>query len=69
MISEQVTRHQLAAANAAFVMSYEIGSIGGPVIGGMAMDHFDRFGLPVAVALAALLLPLFGFKARRQRQE
>ncbi len=66
MISDQVTRDQLAAANAAFVMTYEIGSVGGPILAGMALDHFARFGLPLIVAVAALLLPLYGFKPRRR---
>ncbi|MET1025714.1 MAG: MFS transporter [Dongiaceae bacterium] len=64
MISDQVPVSQLAAANAAFVMAYEIGSMGGPVIAGAAMDYLERYGLPLAMALVALLLPIFGRRRR-----
>jgi len=42
---------ELAAANTAFVMVYELGSISGPVLVGAAMDAVGRQGL-VAVAVA-----------------
>lgn len=55
LLGERFQPAQLAAANAAFVMMYEIGSISGPVSAGAALDRWPVYGLPVAVALAAAL--------------
>jgi len=47
---------QLAAANVAFVMAYQVGSAGGPILAGTAMDIFGPEGLTGVVAAAALVL-------------
>lgn len=53
LLGERFPAAQLAAANAAFVMMYESGSIAGPIASGAALDLWPDYGLPVAVALAA----------------
>jgi len=53
LLGERFPSGQLAAANAAFVMVYEMGSIAGPVISGAALDRWPVFGLPCAVGLVA----------------
>jgi len=55
LLGERFQPAQLAAANAAFVMMYEAGSITGPVISGAALDHWPRLGLPVSVGVVAAL--------------
>jgi MFS family permease len=51
---------QLAAANVAFVMAYQVGSAGGPILAGTAMDVFGPEGLAgVVVTSAVILLALF----------
>lgn len=50
---------QLAGANTAFVMIYEIGSISGPVASGFAMDAWGANGLVVTVAAIAAAFLLF----------
>ena len=51
---------QLAAANVAFVMAYQVGSAGGPILAGTAMDVFGPEGLAgVVVTSAVMLLALF----------
>lgn len=58
LLGERFPSSQLAAANAAFVMIYEAGSIFGPVASGAALDRWPSYGLPVAVGIvAALFIP------------
>jgi MFS family permease len=47
---------QLAAANTAFIMFYNIGSSTGPIVAGAAMDLWSRNGLVVVIAAAAAIL-------------
>ncbi len=42
---------ELIAANAALIVSYGLGSLLGPVLGGAAMDLWNPQGLPVLLAL------------------
>jgi len=59
LIGERVQPGALAAANAAFIFAYGVGSLIGPPVMGAAMDGFDPFGLMTAFAgLAALYLLL-----------
>jgi MFS family permease len=60
LMGERFPATELAAANAAFVMMYEVGSVGGPIISGAAMDQWPLYGLPVVVAAVAGALFLFG---------
>ncbi|WP_119461774.1 MFS transporter [Rhodospirillaceae bacterium SYSU D60014] len=56
---------QLAGANTAFVMIYEIGSISGPVISGFAMDIWGGNGLVVTVGTVAAAFLLFSLLRAR----
>lgn len=60
LMGERVPANQLAVANAAFVMMYELGSFSGPIIAGAAMDGWPIFGMPVVIALASAAFVLFG---------
>ncbi|HNB29388.1 MAG TPA: MFS transporter [Alphaproteobacteria bacterium] len=53
LLGERFPSSQLAAANAAFVMVYEMGSIAGPVASGAALDRWPVYGLPCAVGVVA----------------
>ncbi len=55
LLGERFRPAQLAAANAAFVMTYEVGSIAGPVVSGAALDQWPALGLPIAVGIVAAL--------------
>ncbi len=55
LLGERFQPAQLAAANAAFVMVYEVGSIAGPVVSGAALDRWPVYGLPVSVGVTAAL--------------
>lgn len=55
---------QLAAANTAFVMFYNIGSSSGPIIAGGAMDLWSRDGLAATIAVAAALLIVIALRRR-----
>jgi len=67
LMGERFAPANLAAANAAFIMMYELGSMTGPVVVGGAIDLWSRFGLPVVVAVAALALLAFGLVTNRRR--
>src|SRR5262245_8334005 len=60
LMGERFQTTELAAANAAFVMMYEVGSFGGPIVAGGAMDLWPLYGLPIVVAAAAAALLVFG---------
>ena len=53
VMGESFPRAELAAANAAFVIMYEVGSVGGPFVGGAAMDLAGPQGLMLVLALVA----------------
>ncbi len=65
VLGQQVPTAQLVLANAAFLMSYEAGAVGGPLLGGLAMDLWPPHGLAVVVAAAGLLLAGYAVRARR----
>jgi MFS family permease len=60
LMGERFSASELAAANAAFVMMYEVGSFCGPIAAGGAMDQWPLYGLPIVVAVAAGALFVFG---------
>jgi MFS family permease len=60
LMGEKFPAADLAAANAAFVMMYEVGSVGGPILSGAAMDVWPLYGLPIVVAVIAGALLFFG---------
>ena len=49
---------RLAAANTTFVIFFNMGSATGPIIAGIGIDLSKHWGLPVAMALPALILGL-----------
>lgn len=53
LLGERFPSSQLAAANAAFVMIYEAGSITGPIVSGAALDRWPELGLPISVGIVA----------------
>jgi MFS family permease len=55
LLGERFRPAQLAAANAAFVMLCEVGSITGPVVSGAALDYWPNWGLPISVSVVAAL--------------
>ncbi len=65
VLGQQVPRGQLVLANAAFLVSYEAGAVGGPLLGGLAMDLWPPHGLAVVVAATGLLLAGYAVRAGR----
>jgi len=49
---------ELAGANTMFVMTYCVGGVLGPSIGGYALDAWPHWGLPVLLSAAAASLPV-----------
>ncbi len=58
LVGQSVPAAQFAAANAAFIVFYESGSITGPAVGGAAMDLVGPHGLLGVIAAASLALIL-----------
>lgn len=54
-IGQKVPVHDLAVANAAFLITYQVGAMVGPSIGGVAMGLWQPHGFVVAMVAAALL--------------
>ena len=67
LMGERFPAAELAAANAAFVMMYEVGSFFGPVVAGGAMVLSPLYGLPIVVAAAAGALVVFGLVRNHRR--
>lgn len=67
LLGDGFPRAQLAAANVAFVMAYQVGSAGGPILAGMAMDIIGPEGLAGVVVASALVLlaAFFGMAPKR----
>jgi MFS family permease len=55
ILGERSSLAELAAANTAFVMVYEVGSVSGPILAGAAMEVAGRDGL-IALTVAACAL-------------
>ena len=69
MLGERSSLAQLAAANTAFVMVYELGSVSGPIVVGAAMHAAgpDALAAVAAAACLALLLADTRWRAGRAR--
>jgi MFS family permease len=67
LLGERFQPAQLAAANAAFVMTYEMGSITGPVVSGAALDQWPALGLPIAVGIVAAMFIVIAVARRPSR--
>ncbi|WP_420432087.1 MFS transporter [Hyphobacterium sp.] len=59
IIGERFDGGRMAAANAAFVMAYGVGSLMGPAVGGGAMDAYDPYGLLMVTSGLALTYLIF----------
>lgn len=54
-IGQRVRVHELAVANAAFLITYQVGAMVGPTIGGVAMGLWRPHGFVAAMIAAALI--------------
>lgn len=66
LLGERFKPGDLSAANAAYVMMYEIGGLGGPVAAGGMMDTMEREGLPLFCAIIAATYLVYAAIARRR---
>ena len=67
LLGEEFAVEDLASANTLFVMVYCFGGVIGPSVGGMAMDLWPSYGLPVLLSgAAALMLGGLGMTVRRR---
>lgn len=64
LLGERVKAGALAAANAAFIFAYGVGSLAGPPAAGAAMDAFNPWGLLLAFAILALLYLLGAWREK-----
>ena len=67
LLGQRFAARDLAVANAAFILAYELGGAAGPVLGGAAMDFWDPHGLPLAVGLSLAAFLLFAFLSKPQQ--
>lgn len=67
IVGEEVSARDLAAANAAFLVMYQIGAIAGPAAAGVAMTSSPVLGFVITVSLAmALAAPALVWLARKK---
>jgi predicted MFS family arabinose efflux permease len=66
LLGERFKPSDLSAANAAYVMMYEMGGLGGPVISGGMMDTMGREGLPLFAAVIAATYLIYAALMRRR---
>lgn len=52
LLGQRFRGTDLAVANTAFVLMYELGAIGGPALGGLALGRFETQGMPLVMAAA-----------------
>ena len=68
MLGERVATAQLAVANGAFLISYEVGATVGPVLGGVAMDVWRPHGMAVLVAVVGVGFAVLVRRIERRSQ-
>ena len=69
-LGSRLSGHELANANAAFVLCYGLGMVLGPQAVGIGMDLFGKDGFPIALAaffLGYLVLALGRLSSRRRK--
>jgi MFS family permease len=58
MVGEQFKGADLAVASALYGLMFGVGSILGPLVGGVAMNTLPSYGVPISIALLyAAFLP------------
>ncbi len=65
ILGQQVPAGRLVLANAGFLMTYEAGAVGGPLLAGLAMDLWPPHGLAVVICAAGLGIAAHALRARR----
>ena len=68
LLGERFRGADLAVANTAFVMMYQLGAVIGPALGGLAMSGVGPHGLPLATALALAAFLGLGLAGERRRR-
>jgi MFS family permease len=68
LLGQRFALEDLAVANAAFILCYELGTLTGPAVAGAAMDLW-RHGLPATIALASLLFSALAFSRWRTAED
>jgi MFS family permease len=58
LVGQRFKRDELAGANATFIFTYEVGTLTGPVVGGLAMSLWDPNGLIVVTVGAGILFAI-----------
>ncbi len=66
LLGERFKPGDLSAANAAYVMMYEFGGLGGPVIAGGMMDTMGRQGLPLFAVIITAVYLIYAAISRRK---
>ncbi len=66
LLGERFKPGDLSAANAAYVMMYEFGGLGGPVIAGGMMDTMGRQGLPLFAVIITAVYLIYAVVSRRK---
>jgi MFS family permease len=66
LLGERFKPGDLSAANAAYVMMYEFGGLGGPVMAGGMMDAMGRQGLPLFAAIITAMYLVYAAVSRRK---
>jgi MFS family permease len=61
LLGQRFGLEDLAVANAAFIVCYELGTVTGPTIAGVAMDLWDPHGLTLTIAVPSLLFAGLAF--------
>jgi hypothetical protein len=59
LLADRFPRDLLAAANTAYIMAYECGTLSGPVIAGAAMDAMGADGLVLTIVVTCTAFLLF----------
>ncbi|MEG9861993.1 MAG: MFS transporter [Parvularculales bacterium] len=63
LVGQRFKGSNLALANAAYILLYSVGSLAGPVLGGVFMDIWDPHGLAVSmVLLTGIYILLAGYR-------
>lgn len=70
LLGQQFRGADLAAASTVYSIMFSMGSVVGPIMGGVAIDWFGQDGMPRALALMFILLlplPLIKFRSKNRR--